>query len=126
GGGAGGSSSEPAGGGGGGGGGGRGSAAAARSVAQLAEALCRRLHAAVDVLQTVVQTRLGSPPVLECQVAVLLRTYRLLGRLAKTHLPLKGAAAASAPPPPPVSRPFQELVSLVHRNLTQGVYAAVG
>ncbi|GLC50431.1 hypothetical protein PLESTB_000378800 [Pleodorina starrii] len=105
-----------------------GGAAAARSVGQLVEALCRRLAAVVDVLQTVVQTRLGNPQVLEVQTEVLIKTYKLLGALAKAHLPTKGSAAAAsaAPPPPPLGRPFHDLVARVHRDLTPPVYAAVG
>ncbi|GLI65566.1 hypothetical protein VaNZ11_009043, partial [Volvox africanus] len=106
-------------------------AAAARSVKQLVEALCRRLREVLDVLQVVVQTRLGNPQVLEVQVEVLIKAYRLLGALAKAHLPLRGSAAATAagvalPPPPPLGRAFHDLVVLVHKDLTPPVYAAVG
>ncbi|GIL92918.1 hypothetical protein Vretifemale_20402, partial [Volvox reticuliferus] len=107
-------------------------AAAARSVKQLMEALCRRLREVLEVLQVVVQTRLGNPQVLEVQVEVLIKAYRLLGAAAKAHLPLKGSAAAAAaagvapPPPPPLGRAFHDLVALVHKDLTPPVYAAVG
>lgn len=63
------------------------------------------------------------PQVLREQAAVLTRTYKLLSSLARSHHPAKGPAA---PPPPPLSRPFQELVGFVHRELTPAVYTAIG
>ncbi len=64
-----------------------------------------------------------SPQVLRDQAAVVTRTYKLLSSLARAHHPAKGPAA---PPPPPLSRPFQELVGFVHRELTPAVYTAIG
>ncbi|KAG2490245.1 hypothetical protein HYH03_011369 [Edaphochlamys debaryana] len=91
----------------------------------LVEALCRRLQGLVGVLSVVTNSKHGTPQVLEKQADVVIGTYRLLGKLARAHLPRKGAAAAAGPKPPPIKRPFQELASCVHRELTPNVYKAL-
>ncbi|KAG2441131.1 hypothetical protein HXX76_003983 [Chlamydomonas incerta] len=111
----------------GGGGGGRpgSGAAASRVLVQLSEAVARRLVRLLDVLNVVVNTRLAFPQVLEAQTEVVIRAFKLLGALAKTYLPAKGAAAATAPAAPPISKTFQDLVAQVHRDLTPSVYTAM-
>eukprot|EP00877_Chromochloris_zofingiensis_P001462 jgi/Chrzof1/11316/Cz05g32070.t1 len=57
-----------------------------------------------------------------CQVRVLIKTYKLLGSLAKAHIPIKSTTATTCAQPGGLSKDFTAVVADVHKQLTPPVY----
>eukprot|EP00775_Hariotina_reticulata_P011123 gene11123-11277_t len=85
---------------------------------RLAAATCERLQGLLQIVKVLVNTVLAMPSVLDQQMRLLTRAYKLLTGLAKAHQLPKGTAAAR------FSSEFEALVVSVHK-LTPDVHAAV-